>query len=89
MPEVVCPSCLNPVGDPLDPKAPMHKKVEITENYIMICAKCFEFTRGTKDGKLEIIDSKERAAIILFKPEVLPYLRAIWTAQPALRNASN
>lgn len=89
MAEVVCPSCKNLVGDPLDPKAPLHKKVQITENYIMICAKCFEFTRGTKDGKLEIIGSKERAAIILLKPEVIPYLRAVWMAQPEMRNSAN
>lgn len=86
---VVCPSCKHPVGDPLDPKAPLNRKIQITEKYIMICAKCFEFTRGTKEGKLEILSSKERAFLILFKPELLSYLRAVWAAQPSMRNANN
>lgn len=89
MADVVCPSCKNPVGDPLDPKAPLNKKIQITEKYIMICAKCFEFTRGTKDGQLEILSPRDRAALILFKPEMLAYLRAVWAAQPFMRNAGN
>lgn len=85
--ELVCPSCKHPVGDPLDPKRRLDTKIQITEKYIMICAKCFEFTRGTKDGKLEIINSKDRAAILLFKPEVFAYLKAVWAAQPLMRNS--
>lgn len=86
---LLCPGCKNPVGDPLDPKAPLNKKVQITERYIMICAKCFEFMRGTKDGKLEILSAKDRAALILFKPEIIRYLAAVWAAQPAMKASEN
>lgn len=89
MDDLKCPSCNHLVGDPLDPKAPQDRKVKITERYIMICAKCFEFMRGTNDGKLVILDSKSRAFMILHKPEMIPLLRAIWNAQGPMSVAGN
>lgn len=87
MDELKCPSCQHLVGEPLDPKAQLQKKIEITEKYLMICAKCFEFMQGTKDGKLVILDSKSRAFVLLHKPDTMRYLWALWQAQGPMQSA--
>lgn len=87
--ELLCPSCQHPVGEPVRPNEPLHKKIPITENDLMICIKCFEIMRGTKEGKLRILDSKERTAVILFKPGFLRMLAVAWAAAQPVKDSKN
>lgn len=89
MDELKCPGCQHPVGEPVRPGEPLHKKKPISDTDMLICFKCFEVMQGTKEGTLRILTAKERTYCILFKPGFIQMLRVVWAAQGMVKNAGN
>jgi hypothetical protein len=89
MDELKCPGCQQPVGEPVRPGLPLHKKKPISDTDLMICFKCFEIMQGTKEGTLRILTAKERTYVILFKPGFIRMLQVCWAAQEPVKNAGN
>lgn len=69
---------------------PLDKKIPITSKDLMICCKCFELMQGTSEGSLRILDSRERAFLLVHRgAEIIHFIRAAAVASEMDKTGTN